>query len=294
MSALQVETITNKSYVALPLGKGQDDGRMGEFITETGEKCEWMVGLDGHGSNITINCLRTMDWDNIMKEGDALSKVIELLESRGGNRRLTGSTYVEAKMFSNRVETVVVGDSEVFVYVNGELVYNNTPHNIQNPLEAERLKGRMGISRGKISIRYDQNIPYIITDSLLGTRAKEIVIFENGDSLGLSQALGHESVTGFAPEKNIVTFNEGDNVVVIIGSDGLTEMITEEEKKTMHTLTAEELSIIGSERWSQEWEWKGWDKKDKEKSTHTRFEDKDDVLAMKWSRMCGANGCVRI
>ena len=54
------------------------------------------------------------------------------------------------------------------------------------------------------------------------------------------------------------------------------------------------LSIIVSERWSQEWEWKGWDKKDKEKSTHTRFEDKDDVLAMKWSRMCGANGCVGI
>jgi serine/threonine protein phosphatase PrpC len=282
MSSFQQES-NIAEIVIKSLGKGQDDGRMGEYITESGEKCEWMVGMDGHGSNIVINFLRTLDWESVMKMDAPFYEIVSQLSTAEKNVRLSGATYVHAKMFSDRVETFVVGDSEVFVYVNGLLAYHNVPHNLQNPLEAVRLKDR--IDNRFIGVRFDENIPHISGDTVLIAKPKEVIHWENNDALNLTQSLGHQSITGISPEISTIAFEPGDRVTVIICSDGATEMLLDEEKNGLiECLSAKEISDLAERRWRQEWTWKGWDKRNPDRSIKTSFGDDgiDDILVMKW------------
>jgi len=270
-------------YMVKPMDKGQDAGRTGEFMCENGERCEWMVGLDGHGNYNVIDFMKsTLDWSAAMKSTNSLQYIIDAIAASGINTRQTGSTYVEAKMYPDRIETCNVGDSGVFVYINHQLVYNSTPHNMDNPSEEERLSER--IRSGKVVVTYDQHIPIIESPSVLNSQAKPIFRYENGDRLNLTQALGHEGITGYLPERNTIPFEKDDHVVVIIGSDGLTEMLLPDEMASLCDRTVEEIVELAETRWIQEWRWKGWDKRNPDKETKTRFDRYDDVLAMKWEK----------
>jgi Protein phosphatase 2C len=289
MSAFNQSDITiqlsgNKDYVTRSLCKGQDQGFMGDFVDEaTGETCEWMVGCDGHGTDHVINFLRKgVDWTTIMKSPEAYKGVVAAIDASGMQTRLTGATYAEAKMWPRRVETCTIGDSEVFVYVNGNLVFKSTPHNMDNPAEVTRFDAR--IKSRSIWMKKDFNIPIIVSPDTLDSIDKPVFVYENGDRLNMTQALGHENITGYAPEFNVVHFEPEDEVVVIIGSDGLTEMVTPEEYPTLHQYSVHELADLAQTRWMQEWTWRGWDKKNPSRETKTQFQEYDDILAMKWTK----------
>ena len=288
MTQVQEEAVFqqyNTEMTIHPLGKGQDHGLFGDHVQDGGEgRCEWLVGLDGHGSNIVIDFLRQkVDWPAIMKQPDSFSSVVDTIRASPMNTRLTGSTYAEAKIMVDQglIHTCTVGDSELFVYKNGELVYRSCPHNKTNPDEMARLKQR--IDSRLITVKDDPNIPVILSPTLLGAQAKAVFAYENGDRLNMTQSLGHNGVTGYAPCRHTIAFQPEDDVVVIIGSDGLTEMLLEDEIARLYTWSAKELADLAAARWQQEWTWKGWNKKDPELSTVTQFSDFDDVLAMKWT-----------
>jgi len=278
-----IEEKSKMGYTTRLLGKRQDEGRTGEFINEAGETCQWMVGLDGHGQNTVIQFLRnSFDWDAAMRLPDSFQHVASEILLKCPRTKQTGTTYAEAKMFSNRIETCTCGDTEIFVYINGVMVYKSTPHNQENPAEMERLNARL--ASFNLCRVFDNNVPIILSETTLGSIQKPVFVYENGDRINMTQALGHDGITGYAPERNTIHFDESDTVVVIIGSDGLTEMICKEEIADMHRQSVHELANLAERRWQQEWTWKGWDHRAPERETITSFQDFDDILVMKWEK----------
>jgi hypothetical protein len=99
----------------------------------------------------------------------------------------------------------------------------------------------------------------------------------------MTQALGHDGITGYAPEKMTLYFTPDVEVTVIIVSDGFSEMILEEEIPTFHEFTADFLADLAERRWRQEWEIKGSNPKDLEQIVLQKFGGFDDILVLKMS-----------
>ena len=206
------------------LDKNQDVAFCGRVEREnSNDSYEWFIGCDGHGRNTFNDLLKLLDWNLIAEDSDSLIKLQKCIDEMNVKTNNSGATYYEAKLYNNRVETCVVGDSQIAVFIDNVLVYMSSPHNMKNPLEIQRLKDRVEL-RG-VYVKKDNQVPKIVDANTLKLETSEYVYFEDGDRISMSQALGHNNITGISPEKNIILFEPGQEVCIIGGSDGLWEMI---------------------------------------------------------------------
>lgn len=271
---VQLDNIINENDVR-GLDKNQDLAFKGKV--EYGEDpYEWFTGCDGHGLDVFPNILKRAPWPAIMATPDSLAALLHWLKKYDGISGNTGATYFEAKLFRNRVETCTVGDSQIAVFVDQKLVYINTPHNFQNPLECERLRERR--ETGRVTIKGAGLIPKICGATTLKQAPGDYIYFENGDKIALSQSLGHDNVTGISPEKHTVFFEPGQEVCVLGGSDGLWEMVNTEgpdaeaDMLFLATKSANEIAAMAETRWKQEWNFIWTDGKGVERTAVNRFQ----------------------
>jgi serine/threonine protein phosphatase PrpC len=241
------------------LDKNQDYGIIEKFGTYT---C--MIGFDGHGSDSYINFIRRMDLKTCMEKEDTLSTILQYEELYRRHGINSGATYVEAKIYDDRVETCSVGDSQIAIFIDDVLVYMTTPHNLKNVSEKERMSER--IESGSIIVSPHGAIPETFGKNTLKARPAEYIIYENGEKLAFTQALGHLGITGIQPEKNVIYFTHGQKVRVLMGSDGLWEMMNlrEDLKRDKLDDYLEDFAILSSAscleiinlaetRWKQNW-----------------------------------------
>jgi serine/threonine protein phosphatase PrpC len=253
------------------LSKGQDfvlDGKTDTYF--------WKVVCDGHGTNDFIDILRKLDWNIIMSTDDSFSKLLECVRFKTYHV-FSGSMLIMVKIYSNRVETLSVGDSRVLIYKNGSLVYKNTPHNRKNLREIARLDGR------KIEIRKTKNpIPHIVSSTNLRGFYGEYIMFENETDIASTQSLGHYDITGYEPETHIEKIEEGEHVRVISCSDGFSDMMlidedlcenmedVENDRLDMVNLSVDELLDKAETRWKKKWDYY-WNPKNKDLFIETAF-----------------------
>jgi serine/threonine protein phosphatase PrpC len=241
------------------LGAGQDLIFFGKE-----EEYEWGALLDGHGSRI-FNYFKKLaerqDWVNIMKAERPDLALIESLQKSEPDfsSNTSGATMSLMKAFPNRIETMNIGDSQTAIYKNGKLVYINTPHNRKNQAEITRLETRV--------MNYEPSpypTPYIVEAGKMRLKDTEYCIFEDGTKLAMSQSLGHNHITGYDAEVHIELFEDGDKMRVVMGSDGLFDMIIKEEDGEneidtrqdlldMLNMSAEDLLDKVEARWKQDW-----------------------------------------
>jgi serine/threonine protein phosphatase PrpC len=288
------------------ISKNQDIIFYGSNDSIAGSEFEWGVLLDGHGTDQFINKMRIQNWENIMSEEDpwvALEIILNKIVGTYGDN--SGSTLLMMRVYKDRIETIAIGDSEIMIHKNGEMIYKNTPHNTQNESEMKRLSelpiGKYQFLRQKIPI------PQIRTSEIIQARIGGYFYFENESShittqIAMSQAIGHNNVTGYAPERHIEYYSPEDSIQCIMGSDGLFEMllipenilkvpaISDEElaeivhKDTMDILVmnAKELCEKAEKRWKQKWIYL-WHPKDPTKEIETDFGTGwDDISAIVW------------
>jgi len=258
--------------------KNQDHIITGQGVLVNGEIFDFAVLMDGHGTDFFINHMRKQDWVAIMSADDpwdALYKILETLTIERVARKFgmqsnesSGSTLLMMRAFAGRIETISIGDSQIVIFKNTEYVYGSTPHNRKNPEEAARMEAHPRYSYSKKT----QPIPSIRSAKSLQSIPAEYNIFADGTSLAMTQAIGHNGITGYNPEKNIVLFDTDDDAIdVIMGSDGLWEMIifkqhevfpplTEEEQADtvqdrvdLLTMNAAELATKAEIRWRKNW-----------------------------------------
>lgn len=247
---VEIETAVEQNY------KGQDQPFFGE--TSTGKR---YFGIwDGHGSNSVIGELREIMSNGklaeIMDTEFPLQTVTDyLLENYVcSTRESSGATMNFGIIEKNLLTCTNCGDSRMFVFRNGELVFMSEDHNSKN--EKERL--RLGENKKYIA---SHNIRVVSETELVGIPS-EYICHSNDNQLAVSQAIGHCNVTGIAPDVVPIYFDAADEIVALSVSDGVIDMlisdeddnIIESEIQMLYRMSAEELKDKIQARWLQPWD----------------------------------------
>ena len=220
---------------------------------ETGELFNWSVVFDGHGSDDCIRFIRNIPMD-IMTDFIVSDRPIEnLAKYINDNVKLhvsSGSTMCLIKIYQNRIVCINCGDSQAAVYKNGNIEFISKEHSFKNEKEKARLADNVTyIPSSDIAIRDENTLisvysEYIEWDSDYYTK------------LACSQALGHNGITGCAPDTVVIPITPGDRFKVIVGSDGLWDMIIKSDEKDMVQLWGMDADAImkqTTDRWLQTW-----------------------------------------
>jgi serine/threonine protein phosphatase PrpC len=236
--------------------KGQDYVCQGTGTDQiTGEKFIWTMLNDGHGSDTCINFIRSIpqekkddligNLDPIHALADYIDRIASIPKSES-----SGATCVILKCFKDRVECISAGDSQFLVFKNSELIYTSKEHNCQNEDERQRLteKGYSFIS--------SQNIK-LLSETTLTSVESGYACFQDGTHLACTQALGHNSKTGYLPETYTFQLIPGETYRIVLGSDGVYDMTMLDNRQDIQDLltkTSRELCSKTVSRWLQEWE----------------------------------------
>lgn len=283
-----MESTTNSSVEikkkVLQLGSAQDDAYDGTAIDPvTGEQYYYGIITDGHGPNDAVSNIRgiiTMHTETILNSEnphlEIQSRLDEINKTRIENidqnnafyRNIKrnaeystysgGATFVFSKLYANRVEVFSIGDSEIYIMINNDVVYHNPLHKWENDAERARIESRTDIT---IRTKF-QSIPHIISPQRTGlAKVASIEYFDSNRNslaqLAPTQSLGHNSITQFAPEKITIPFESTDHVKIILASDGLWDVFAPqhpEDVVRMKEMDGEQLADLAESRWKQEWE----------------------------------------
>ena len=162
----------------------------------------------------------------------------------------SGSTMCLVKCFANRVVCINCGDSRTTVYKNGEHVHLTKVHNWSNPDERTRVINNNG--------RFTKSNSFeLVTDTHMRQSYCEYANFMFGPMISCTQALGHNSVTKYAPDIVVIPYNSTDTLRVVSGSDGVWDMVIEnnvDDTNALRDLSCEQILDRYVNRWKQEWD----------------------------------------
>jgi len=262
----------------------------------------WIIAaFDGHGNdvdnvnpltgkrephNLTLQLLQELktsgELDEILlqdiygKEDPALiiqHKVADLCakydrEVVGGSTMSMAQIHHDYASKKITVQLLMVGDSPIVVYRNGEKVLEPTIHDYTNTAEINRLSS---IHR-RVEITPSASFEILDEDSICAAPSKYVKI--NGRQLSVTQALGHmdyrnpytcynrevkcrEGIYAVSPDKFTLEFNETDEINIKIFSDGVGDIINaklEQDAALLQRGTATELATFAKERWEKPWD----------------------------------------
>jgi len=220
----------------------------------TGEIFNWVMLNDGHGTNSCINFIRAIPVEKkseFMGTENPIIALVQHIDESGcvNIGESSGATAIIVKIYSDRAICINCGDSQFLVFKNDELIHISKEHNGKNEKEKERI---IGLGHRFIPAKSIK----VISETKMMQVYSEYAVFNNKDCLGTSQALGHNSKTGYAPDTFIVNFEKDSSYRIILGSDGvfdLTMLDNENDISRLRTNTSQEICdwIVG--RWKQEW-----------------------------------------
>jgi len=245
-----VESSTNQ------LCKGQDYTYIDDITDTNGEECKVCIVFDGHGDNRVIHFIRSIPNNKMNKLLSGKSPIETLANYINTNINYnnivtSGSTMCLTKIYSNRIECLNCGDSQVAIFKNGSLEYINNEHNYKNEKERVRLND-------KVIFKPSSNIKMTDQNTLISVYS-EYIEWNSEDSslmLACTQSLGHAGITGYDPEIMVIPILAEDKYKIIIGSDGLWDMImldNEEDMKNLYLKNVNDIMEQTTNRWLQEW-----------------------------------------
>lgn len=275
---------TQISKKVIQLCRGQDDAFEGTHINPiTHEKYQYGIIMDGHGYDFTVDVIRDIlkkEMDTILNSENPHLEIQSRIDKEYDRRfwscedninskenkqniehsmYSSGSTFLLCKLYETRIELFSIGDSEAYVYINNNMVYNNPVHNWDNEIEQNRMLARTDVHIRPVFTR----VPRIITPTKTGFANSACIDYfdiESGHSLTKlvpTQSLGHNSITQFVPEKITIPFQDQDKIQIVLGSDGLWDVFSPdhpEDQSILMELDAFELANIAESRWKQEWD----------------------------------------
>jgi serine/threonine protein phosphatase PrpC len=278
----QVYSVSKKSYMTSAikqLDSKQDSVFTGRVESEIYGSFDWIVLSDGHGSVNGVPSYNfktqfdSLNFDELVCCVDPIHYIHCRIPDSSYSVSV-GATLIIVKIFDwsgsewggsewggseggggvGRVETFSVGDSGLRIYKNGELVYKNAGHKISNAMEIARLN-----RQGKKYYVCSSSIPVILGGNHLtmDTSVKTVRFFDKSLDFGLSltQSIGHHGVTGFEPEVATIEFDGLDKMQVVVGSDGVFDMVCDniDDDVLLSEFTASEIVDFAERRWKQEW-----------------------------------------
>jgi len=242
---------TSKIYQkTIGLCKNQDETYYGSGEdVETNEPFDWIMLTDGHGTNDCIFYLRTikLQLSDFISTSTPIETMNQALTDRGiGRTYSTGATCCIAKCYANRVVCSHSGDSKIVVYKNKKLTYISHDHNSRNENERKRVldNGLYFMPNQTIKMKSLSELTYIPADYL---------VFKNRNCLACTQCLGHFGQSEPFPDVEVIYFGETDEIRVLLFSDGVSDMLLDEEYDELYDLSVDEIVDRAERRWKQSW-----------------------------------------
>jgi serine/threonine protein phosphatase PrpC len=270
-------------------------GRAGQdyaFSYSAEDGSSWLLAVDGHGSHEPtggklpdkdyVTWLKELNWGQLIEEHglDTITQVQTQTQTWGSTLGI-GACIVLARVKDDVVDIRWKGDAECRVYKNGREAYKTPVHKIEDKSEKERYEAE-GISY-KTHQGWSVNV-------LNGTEctmksSKRVSYLGLKEQINISNCLGHAGSTGEAIGCASVDIHQVHDVVVVVGSDGLWDMVadTEVDACDLSRLAfqgANEMVSWAIRRWEQEWDyvWPG------QPTKKSRIPERDDVCSATWTR----------
>jgi len=273
--------------IVLQLGNKQDFTKTftGLIDEETNEVFDCFVLADGHGSNRTINIIRKIKFEDILIKKNCMNYIIA---NTNKERHIfskpddSGSTFILVKIYSERIEIESIGDSRCVVFINNEQIYITTPHNSSNAGEMERLGNKFEI------VASNCKMGKILSSTEIELKYCDYVMLLYGNAIKMTQALGHNNITGTFPEKKTINFVKEDRVRIVGASDGYWDMHnfngrdSDADLEDLKIRSVNELALKAKNRWEQEWDYCCCEKE--KKCAKICFEDIDDISLVTWEK----------
>ena len=263
---------------------------------------EYGICFDGHGSNEFIDKIRGIsqkEWDEIIMTENPWIHFRDNYLSRFRTRTSSGSTFSMFKIQGNKIETCTIGDSVLVIFRNGELAYMSEPHKLETNA-SERI--RMARPDSNYVGKTNDSFPHIRSATDIYMKDSPYYIFSSGTRLAVTQAIGHNGITQYDPEFHTLCFEPEDEIKLVVGSDGLWDMIVQEalpppewpplteteiqdlenDKQDLLKMNAEELVEKSHQRWAKkEWILHG-NSRSFGRVSKTNFADYDDISVITW------------
>ena len=233
-------------------GKGLDEG--------TGEIFDWVMLNDGHGTDACIREIRGISNEKMstyMGKIDPVAALVGHIEDSGcvraasvfKTRESSGATAVIVKCYADRVRCITVGDSQVLIFKDGNILHVTAEHNCSNESERARVQalGYRFIKSSGIKV---------VSETMMVQTTAEYMDMGDGNTLATTQALGHNGLTGYAPSVYDFPFEEGSSYKVVLGSDGMFDMVMLDNENDVGVLKSKSSSEICDwtvSRWLQKW-----------------------------------------
>jgi len=257
------------------LGKRQDHILSSRKMNPTNGKIYDMIEVyDGHGSDECIDCIRLSNTSDVINNSNTPELDLESIiqQKHPFIPHGSGSTFSCVKIYEDHIECRSIGDSEIWVFINGNIVYKSENHNWSNEKEQLRIKHLTQVNQiFKPFVLSPISITMVETNCVQWKYCREFL------NLVPTQSLGHRGITGLEPSVHIIDIQLNDEITVIIGSDGLWDMICEADIQFLSTCSsAEELCKFAEDRWKQEWNYIN-DIAFPDVMEKTSFDDFDDI-----------------
>jgi serine/threonine protein phosphatase PrpC len=236
--------------------KGQDQ----PFYGKTPSRKLYFGVWDGHGTNTVITELRNYITTDKLSEFMDSSYPINVISDDLLHKKLckeresSGATMNFGVLDGNILTCTNCGDSRMFVFRNGSLVYTSIDHSWENKKERDRL--------GESVLFWPSNGIKIIDDKHLLETYSEYMIQKNGNRLAMTQSIGHNSIMDLDPDTFRLEIQPTDEIVAVSVSDGVTDMlicdeagnVSETDINMIYMLSVEDLKNKIQARWLQPWD----------------------------------------
>jgi len=253
MSILSSKKYKLESGVRL-LNKKQDYSLHGISVDnfEPYKEFKWGLVLDGHGEYDSpfFNKLWSFDFTKIVCFENPINEILNELSNYKDYNINTGSTLALFKVYNDSIKIYNIGDSRTIVYINNNLIYSTTAHNIDNLNESLRLLNKVDVRRKNIFK------PKVISNNKIKMIDSHIIIFNNLFALSMSQSLGHHNLIELFPEVVEIPYDSSDKINIICATDGLWDLFIENDYNDINdnlNMNLNELLDKYENRWKQEW-----------------------------------------
>lgn len=245
---------------------GQDFVKSGKS-TGAGEPYSYMIVTDGHGTNIVINALRQLPWDVIIDSANIIGEInkrLNLLFTLG-----SGATLSIVKVFEDRFECEWVGDSTIVIFdKDHHILFKSRDHNSSNPDEEKRLQH----IRAEVSWK-----PIALNSKRITVETNKTYHFAYRDILNMTRSLGHGNLVSCESDKVTLERTKGDKYRVVVATDGLWDILCDDDYQTISQMTTQEIGELANQRWTQTWEYTYQGRTDMQ-----TFPEGDDVGIATW------------
>lgn len=174
----------------------------------------------------------------------------------------SGTTYSAAFVHRNdktgilKVVAEWIGDSPIFVLVNGELKFQTISHHANNDKEVALMTQKGFVNSVQVS---KSGFEMVSEDEIISKPGKYAILTGgNGAKLACTRSLGHNGITCIEAETATIIAKMTDDVKVIVCSDGVGDMINlNYDMEKLKTYSGEQLVDLAETRWKQTWNFHG-------------------------------------